>query len=69
MYQLNTDNGYIVSIVKNAENGNITEEKYNEIEEVIKNRPNEPNGYCYKLKTDLTWELCKLPEPTYIADE
>ncbi len=63
MYQLNVENGYIVSIVKNASGGNITQAEYNEIEAVIKGRPVPPLGHDYRLKKDLTWELYKLPTP------
>ena len=34
----------------------ITEEKYNEILEIIKNKPVPPEGYDYKLNDALEWE-------------
>lgn len=38
-------------------NGNeITEEKYNEILEIIKNKPIPPEGYDYRLNDALAWE-------------
>lgn len=38
-------------------NGNeITEEKYNEILEIIKNKPIPPEGYDYRLNDVLDWE-------------
>ena len=61
MYQKNIENGYIVSLVKGVTNGNITEDEYNEILEVIHNKPTAPDGCDYKLKEDLTWELYELP--------
>ncbi len=61
MYQINEKDGYIVSIVKGVSSGNITEEQYNEIKEIINTMPTAPEGYYYRLKTDLTWELLKIP--------
>ena len=60
MYQKNTKDGYIVSIVKGVTNGNITEAEYDEIIEVIRNRPEAQSGYDYRLKEDLTWEKCEI---------
>lgn len=39
----------------------ITEDEYNEILSVIRSRPTPPEGYGYRLKTDLTWEQYELP--------
>lgn len=62
MYQKNTENGYIVSIVSgDITNGNITEEEYNTILSVIRGKPTAPEGYDYRLREDLTWELYELP--------
>lgn len=63
MYQKNIENGYIVSIAKGVTNGNITEEEYNKILSVIRNKPTPPQGFDYKLKENLTWELYELPIP------
>lgn len=41
--------------------GNITKSEYNEILSVIRNRPAAPDGYGYRLREDLTWELYELP--------
>lgn len=60
MYQKNIENGYIVSIVKGVSNGNITENEYNTILAVIRNKPTAESGFDYRLKTDLTWELYEL---------
>ena len=62
MYQQNTKDGYIVSIVKGVTNGNLTEEEYNGIIEVIRNKPIADKGFDYKLKENLTWELYDLPK-------
>ena len=34
----------------------ITEKKYNEILEIIKNKPISPEGYDYRLNDTLEWE-------------
>ena len=39
----------------------ITEAEYNEILDLIRNKPIAPDGYDYRLKADLTWELVELP--------
>ena len=63
MYQKNIDeNGYIVSIVKGVENGNITEQEYNQIVAVLKKKPTAPEGYEYRLRDNLTWELYEMPK-------
>lgn len=41
--------------------GNITETEYNDILSVIRNRHTAPDGYGYRLREDLTWELYELP--------
>lgn len=42
------------------DNTEITEEKYNEIMTILKNRPTAPDGYSYRLTEDLQWELYEL---------
>ena len=69
MYQKNTENGYIVSIVSGVTNGNITEAEYNATLEVIRNKPTPPEGYDYKLKENLEWELYELPPAPPPEDE
>ena len=63
MYQKNTENGYIVSIVKGVSVGNITEAEYQAIKDIIRNKPTAEQGFDYRLLEDLTWELYRLPEP------
>lgn len=69
MYQKNTENGYIVSIVAGVTSGNITEDEYNAILDVIHNKPQAEPGYDYRLREDLTWELYELPEPPEPEEE
>ena len=60
MYRVFTNNGYIISIVHDA-NGNVTEEEYLKIKEVLDNRSTPPDGYDYRLTESLEWELYELP--------
>lgn len=47
---------------KHYRNGvEITEEKYEEILNMIRNKPSAPDGYGYRLTDDLKWELYELP--------
>lgn len=39
----------------------ITEAEYNGIFNAIQNKPAAPDGYGYRLREDLTWELYELP--------
>lgn len=57
-----TNNGYIISIVKDP-HGNATDEEYQRIEAALRDRPTAPEGYDYRLTTSLEWELYQLPEP------
>ena len=55
------DGEYITTIGIGPGNTEITEQEYNAIMDIIHNCPEAPEGYGYKLKTDLTWELYELP--------
>lgn len=61
-YRKNIEDGYIHGVVQGVspENSNITEEEYNHIKEIIKNAPSAPEGFYYRLKENLEWELCEL---------
>lgn len=62
--------GYILQIGTNTSGTEITEEEYNEIYAVIKAMPKAPDGYGYKLRTDLTWEEYQIePQPYEPTDE
>jgi hypothetical protein len=62
-YRVNIEDGYIHGVVEgvNADNSNITEEEYTKIKELIKNTPSAPDGFYYRLKETLEWELCEMP--------
>lgn len=69
MYQKNSADGYIVSIVEGASSGNISDAEYNDLLEIIRDKPAPPDGCDYRLREDLTWELCELPAPGEDEDE
>lgn len=69
MYQKNIKDGYIVSIVKGVTIGNITEEEYNRIREVIRGKPEAEAGFDYRLKEDLTWETYEKPAMEIVEGE
>lgn len=65
-YYVNTSGEYITSITTGAGETEITENKYNQILQTIRNCPTAPDGFVYKLRTDLTWELVKIPPEPYV---
>ena len=69
MYQKNTKDGYIVSIVKGVTTGNITEEEYNRIRKVIREKPRAEAVFDYRLKDDLTWEIYEKPTLEIVEGE
>lgn len=64
MYAVNKEDGYIYSVsISNHSTGTnaISEAEYQEIKSVIENIPSAPDGYGYRLKENLEWELYELP--------
>ena len=57
--------GYLVVIGTGNGGEPITREEYENIRSVIKNKPSAKEGYDYRLKADLIWELTEIP----IAEE
>lgn len=39
----------------------ITEAEYNDILEIIRNKPIAPDGFVYRLTAELEWELYEMP--------
>lgn len=74
-YFIVTDGGYIVGIgsTRNNVRTPISAEEAEEIRSVLAHKPTPPDGYDYRLKTDLTWELYELPaadeDPELTAEE
>lgn len=61
MYYKNIEDGFITFLSTGSGQVKITQEEYDHILSVIRNRPTPEAGYGYKLCTDLTWELVELP--------
>ena len=60
-YYKRTENGYIILVGTNCGGEEITKKEYNEIMQVIHNKPTASEGYDYKLTESLEWELCEIP--------
>lgn len=60
--------GYILSVGKGAGGEDLTESEYTQILDSIRNKPTAPDGYGYRLKSDLTWERLELPVAPEDAD-
>ena len=56
-------NGYILCVGKNIGGEEITESEYNEILQVIGNKPQKTDTADYRLKEDLTWEEYEVEPP------
>lgn len=64
------NNGYILAVGTGGMGDEITEAEYEEIMDVIANRPQETAEIGYRLKTDLTWESYeKEPQPDPSEEE
>lgn len=58
------ENGYVIAVTTANVGTEITESEYNAIMQKIHNKPIDPDGYNYMLRSDtLEWELVELPEP------
>lgn len=71
MYYKVSDSNYIQAIGTGPcpPNGMaIDRVEFNALLEVMQSRPIPETGFDYRLKTDLTWEIYKMPESTE-ADE
>lgn len=67
-YYKNIEGGYITSVsTGNAGHTEVAQAEYENILAVIRNRPTAEDGYTYKLRTDLTWNLVEEP-PTEDED-
>ena len=68
-YYKSTANGYLNSVGKGNGGTEITEQEYNEILNVMANKPEATETTDYMLRDDLTWETYEVepipePEPT-----
>lgn len=60
------EDGYVTAIGTGAGGVEILVDEYATILTTIQNKPTAEEGYDYRLKEDLTWELVEVPivEPT-----
>ena len=68
-YVIYIEEGYITAIGTGSSGTEITEEEYNNILNIIRNKPPRTDTTDYRLKEDLTWEPYDAgpipdPEPT-----
>lgn len=68
-YFKNIENGYIVSVSTAHGQIEITKEEYDTILSMIKATPQAPQGFEYRIKDDLSWELYFLPIEEEISEE
>lgn len=61
MFYKVTEKGYILGIGKGVGSTPITKDEYDTIMSVIRSCPEAPDGYYYRLREDLTWELTESP--------
>lgn len=62
------DSGALLAIGTGPGGVEITEDEYNAIMDVIRNRP-AAEGKGYRLKADLTWEEYDLPPEPELSDD
>ena len=53
--------GYLVAVGSGSGGTEITAEEYAELLNIIRTKPVASEGYDYRLKTDLTWEVYERP--------
>ena len=68
-YFKNIENNYIVSISTHHGQIEISEAEYNNILFLIRNAPKAQDGFAYRLREDLAWELTVVEAETPIGDE
>ena len=60
---------YLVAIGNGSGGTEITADEYAELLNIIRSKPVATEGYDYRLKSDLTWELYELPPVPAPEDE
>ena len=65
MFYKKITDGYIIAVGKGEDGVIIDEQEYKHLLEISKRRPTPQDGYDYRLKEDLTWELYELPPMEY----
>lgn len=60
-YYKQIEDGCILAVGSGPGNTEITAEEYEYLMGIIQNRPTPLEGFDYRLREDLTWELVELP--------
>ena len=68
-YFKNFEGEYIISISTGSGKEEISQEEYENILNLVRNRPEPEDGYDYKLKEDLTWELVEISSEKEVTEE
>lgn len=70
-YCINKEDGYIHGVVEGVSqaHSNCTEEEYNHIKGILEDSPSAPDGFYYRLKENLEWELCEMATIEEMATE
>ena len=63
-YAINYDDGYITGVVAGVSGAysNCNEAEYMMVRDMLRHRPEAPDGYYFRLRDDLQWELTAVPE-------
>ena len=61
--------GYIMAVSAGGGAVEITEDEYNEIITILKDKPTAPDGYGYRLTEALEWEQYEIPIPEITEQE
>lgn len=61
MFYYKRGNTYIATATQEPSETEVTKEEYDAIRKIIADCPTAPDGFGYRLNTDMTWELYKLP--------
>lgn len=73
MFYYKNGSTYVASPTEIPTAEEITEVEYNRVKDILRNRPDAPEGYGYRLTSDLKWELYELPaeedDPELTAEE
>lgn len=64
MYAINKDGGYITGAVSGVDpaRSNCNEAEYMMVRDMLRHSPEAPEGHYPRLREDLSWEMCPMPE-------
>ena len=59
-YKIVKKDGNILGVGEVPHGGNISKEEYDKVTKIINQMPKAPDGFYYRLKENLEWELCEM---------